>query len=313
MDAIEAIPTVEVKSSTSTESYIEVTSAEADGKITFTVGTTSALESRLDTLDAFLGTNNDQGLSELLAKKVDDVTGGSNGITIETTNTGDGRIATLSVTADTTATENSTNVVTSGAVFTAVKSALDAAAEAKQIAESKIAEVEVLTDADNYYAAKHIVVATDENKKVTITVTRSDEWSARDMQRPSSEITSVINGKMSNGMLIDDANLVDAGGSGMFKNNTNLTTYVGTLSKLTDGQLMFSGCTALTTFCADLSSLENGTEMFAGCTLSEESIIYIVDSLPAYTEGTHTIGLGTAVPAELKAEAEAKGWTVVIG
>ena len=313
LDAIEAIPTVEVKSSTSTESYIEVTSATADGKTTFTVGTTSALESRLDTLDAFLGTNNGQGLSELLAKKVDGVTGGSNGITISTADTTDGRIATLSVTADTTATENSTNVVTSGAVFSAVKSALDAAAEAKQIAESKIAEVEVLTDADNYYAAKHIVAATDENKKVTITVTRSDEWSARDMQRPSPEVTSVINGKMSNGVLIDDANLVDAGGTGMFKNNTNLTTYVGTLSKLTDGQFMFSGCTALTTFCADLGSLENGTEMFAGCTLSEESIIYIVDSLPAYTEGTHTIGLGTAVPAELKAEAEAKGWTVVIG
>ena len=311
LDAIEAIPTVEVKSSTSTESYIEVTSAEADGKITFTVGTTSALESRLDTLDAFLGTNNGQGLSELLAKKVDGVTGGSNGITISTADTTDGRIATLSVTADTTATENSTNVVTSGAVFTAVKGALDAAAEAKQIAESKIAEVEVLTDADGYYAAKHIVATTDENKKVTITVTRSDEWSARDMHKPSLDVTSVINGKMSDGILIDDANLVN--GTGMFKNNTNLTTYVGTLSKLTDGQLMFSGCTALTTFCADLGSLENGTEMFAGCTLSEESIIYIVDSLPAYIEGTHTIGLGTAVPAELKAEAEAKGWTVVIG
>jgi hypothetical protein len=259
----------------------------------------------LDTLETFVGGSGTpgQGLSELLAKKVDNVTGGSNGITISTSDASNARVATLSVTADTTATENSTNVVTSGAVFTAVKGALEAAAEAKQIAESKISSVTATTEATHFGSS--LVSATTTGTDVAITVAPAKEWSVG-ATKPDFRITSVINGKMSNGSTIDDANLVD--GTLMFA-KSDIQTFVGSLGKLTNGTSMFAN-SSLTEFCADLGSLQDGTSMFAGCTLSEESIVFIVDSLPAYTTGTHTINLGTTVPAELKAEAEGKGWTV---
>ena len=172
----------------------------------------------------------------------------------------------------------------------------------------KIAAVEVATDATTHFGAQHIAATTGDDKKVTITVTRADEWSVG-TTKPATDISSVINGKMSNGTTIDDANLVD--GTSMFAGNTTLTTFVGDLGKLTTGTSMFSGCSGLVDFCADLGSLVDGTDMFKDCTLSEESIIYIVDSLPKVTSGT--ICLGTTVPEDLKDEAEdVKGWTVVV-
>ena len=308
LEAIEAIPTVEVVAAEGTEqapNYVTVSSNTADGKTTFTIASTGALETRLDTLETFVGGSGTpgQGLSELLAKKVDNVTGGSNGITISTSDASNARVATLTVTADTTVTENSTNVVTSGAVFTAVKGALEAAAEAKQIAESKISSVAATTEATHFGSS--LVSAITTGTDVVIAVAPAKEWSVGD-NKPASTITSVINGKMSDGSTVDDANLTD--GSSMFA-NSQIQTFVGSLGKLTNGTSMFAN-SSLTEFCADLGSLQDGTSMFAGCTLSEESIVFIVDSLPAYTTGTHTINLGTTVPAELKAEAEGKGWTV---
>jgi predicted nucleic acid-binding Zn-ribbon protein len=186
--------------------------------------------------------------------------------------------------------------------------ALADAATAQTTAESKIAAVEVATDATTHFGAQHITATTGDDKKVTITVTRADEWSVGET-KPAKDVSSVINGKMSDGKTIDDANLVD--GTSMFAGNTALTTFVGDLGKLTTGTSMFSGCTGLVDFCADLSSLVDGTDMFKGCALSEESIIYIVDSLPKVTSGT--ICLGTTVPEDLKDEAEKiKGWTVVV-
>ena len=52
----------------------------------------------------------------------------------------------------------------------------------------------------------------------------------------------------------------------MFKNCTNLTSFNGDLSSLTDGGAMFIGCTALTSFSEDLSNLSESTSMFDGCT-----------------------------------------------
>lgn len=187
--------------------------------------------------------------------------------------------------------------------------AAQTAAEAAQTtANGKIAAVEVTADATTHFGAQHISAATDADKKVTITVTRADEWSVGET-KPAPGISSVINGKMSNGTTIDDANLVD--GTSMFAGNTALTTYVGDLGKLATGTSMFSGCSALTTFCGNLGSLTDGTDMFAGCHLNEESLIYIVDSLPVVTSGTITVGVAEGVDkAPYVTEAATKGWTL---
>lgn len=185
--------------------------------------------------------------------------------------------------------------------------AAQTAAEAAQTtADGKIAAVEVTTDTTTHFGAQHISAVTDADKKVTITVTRADEWSVG-RTKPAENITSVINGKMSDGKTIDDANLVD--GTSMFAGNTALTTYVGDLGKLAIGTSMFSSCSALTTFCGNLGSLTDGTDMFAGCHLNEESLIYIVDSLPVVTSGTITVGVAEGVDkAPYVTEAATKGW-----
>lgn len=568
LDAIEAIPTVEVvaaEGTTEAPNYVTVSSNTADGKTTFTVASTGALETRLDTLESFIGTGDPDApnLSEILATKVDNVTGGSNGITIATADTTDGRVATLSVTPDTTVTKDSVNVVTSGAVETAISNsagttlgsaksyteeqigalktaaagtvtadntaisitqtnakvtavtvtkgsiadkntnlvdggtvyavtsaietrlskvetaadtgvdskittainALDAtpsgsgitvtqvdgvitaivaaagtvangdtnvvtggvvhaaiteaisdqaasdaeayaakdtettAANALRIANSAVSaanskvesvsssddrvkvttvplvtnpsikivqialastvatidgaddtagtvytkaqvdekiaaakpenyvttvkvgeaettgevtvEVEAKTEATHF--GSKLINASLANSKVTITAAPAKEWSVSDVTEslPSiASITSVINGKMSNGSTIDDANLID--GTAMFAANTTLTTYVGDLGKLTIGSGMFASCTALTTFVGNLSSLTNGIDMFSGCALNEESLIYIVESLPEVESGTITVGVATGVDkAPYVTEAHAKGWTLV--
>ena len=219
----------------------------------------------------------------------------ANGITVELT---DGKVTTVSAAAGEVA-ENNTAVVTGGVVYTAVEAV-------KTLANQKIAAVEVATDAETHFGAQHISATTGTDKKVTITVSRSDEWSVGET-KPADSITSVINGKMSDGKTIDDANLVD--GTSMFAGNTNLTTYVGDLGKLTTGTSMFSGCSALTTFCGNLGSLTDGTDMFAGCALDENSLIYIVDSLPVVTSGTITVGVAEGVDKDsYVAEAATKGW-----
>ena len=178
---------------------------------------------------------------------------------------------------------------------------------AKDAADSKIAAVEVTTDAATHLGAHHISATTDTNKKVTVAVSCSDEWSYTGAALTA--VTSVINGKMSDGKTIDDANLTSA--SGMFQDNTTLTTYVGSLGKLTNGKNMFKGCTGLTTFVADLASLTDGTDMFAGCALTEESLMYIVDSLPVASKKTITVGVAEGVnKASYTTEASKKGWTL---
>ena len=117
--------TVDIVATTNSEdgtytNYVSVTKgATANGVTTYTVGSTAALEERLDTLDRFISGSDGEGISELLAKKVDNVTGGNNGITISTADTEDGRVATLNVAVSTTV-EDSTNLVTSKAVQSAI-------------------------------------------------------------------------------------------------------------------------------------------------------------------------------------------------
>ena len=179
LDAIEAIPTVEVVAAEGTEgapNYVTVSSETAGGKTTFTVASTGALETRLDTLESFVGGTGTpgQGLSELLAKKVDNVTGGSNGITITTANTADGRVATLSVTPDTQVTKGSTTVVTSGAVETAISASASTTLDsAKSYAEEQVEALATELNAGEVSANNTEVSVTQENGKITaVTVTK---------------------------------------------------------------------------------------------------------------------------------------------
>lgn len=73
---------------------------------------------------------------------------------------------------------------------------------------------------------------------------------------------------------------------------TGLTDFTADLSKLENGYQMFTTCNYLTNFNCALPSLKNGYEMFKGCKLSPQSIMYIVESLPTYTNTTATIDLG---------------------
>ena len=213
-----------------------------------------------------------------------------NGITVALT---DGKVTSVSA-AEGTVAEGNTNVVTGGVVHTAVEAV-------KAIAEAKISAVQ--NDSTHFGSP---LVATS---GTTVTVSPAKEWSVGET-KPASTITSVINGKMSDGKTIDDANLVD--GTSMFAGNTSLTTYVGSLGKLTNGKNMFKGCTGLTTFVADLASLTDGTDMFAGCALTEESLMYIVDSLPVASKKTITVEVAASVTnkADYADEALKKGWTL---
>ena len=48
---------------------------------------------------------------------------------------------------------------------------------------------------------------------------------------------------------------------------------------VTDCKDMFSGCSNLTSFTGDLSSLTNGSGMFSGCKLDKDSVIRIITCL----------------------------------
>lgn len=179
LDAIEEIPVVEVVAAESTAevpNYVTVSSNTADGKTTFTVASTGVLETRLDTLESFVGGSGTpgEGLSELLAKKVDNVIGGSNGITISTADTETGRVATLNVIADTSVTENSANVVTSGAVHTAINSSSSSAlTSAKEYTEEQIDALKTELNAGTVTAENTAVSVTQTNGKITaVTVTK---------------------------------------------------------------------------------------------------------------------------------------------
>lgn len=115
--------TVALALAPNTESYTNYVSvvqgATADGVTTYTIGSTTALEDRLDNIETFIDGSGENSISTLLAKKVDNVTGGNNGITITTSDTDQGRVATLSVSVSTSV-EDSTNLITSKAVQTAI-------------------------------------------------------------------------------------------------------------------------------------------------------------------------------------------------
>lgn len=184
-------------------------------------------------------------------------------------------------------------------------------------------EIEAKTEATHF--GSELISASLENSKVSIVAEPAGGWSYSVNHKPNSGISSVINGKMSDGSTIDDANLVNGYvdmTDGLFSDCTELTTYVGNLGRLENGQNMFAGCTKLETFIANLDSLVYAEGMFSGCKLSEESLMYIVDSLPInpnigvatvpYVSAYH-IDIDVAegvVKAPYIEEALAKGWTL---
>jgi hypothetical protein len=78
---------------------------------------------------------------------------------------------------------------------------------------------------------------------------------------------------------------------------------------------MFKNCSNLTSFNGDLSSLTDGYEMFYGCKLDTVSVQNIADTINTYDEKIH-IDIGNSTPNEQEETAFnailAKGWTVFV-
>lgn len=61
--------------------------------------------------------------------------------------------------------------------------------------------------------------------------------------------------------------------------------------KINDGSRLFYNCTELGTFDGDLSSLSNGNLMFFNARLDSLSVEKILTSIPTYTRGVHNLTL----------------------
>jgi hypothetical protein len=72
----------------------------------------------------------------------------------------------------------------------------------------------------------------------------------------------------------------------------NLTSFTTPLPALVTGDSMFNYCSSLYHFEVDLPSLTSGDEMFSGCNLTGDSVRRILNTIPQYTNGNHTLTLG---------------------
>lgn len=93
----------------------------------------------------------------------------------------------------------------------------------------------------------------------------------------------------------------------------------GDFSKITNATLAFYKCLKLRVLEADWSSLSKGDKMFDLCELPKSIVLRVLNTIPAYTSGAHTLTIGVHVDHQTDdevvaaiAEAEAKGWTVVV-
>lgn len=232
---------------------------------------------------------------------------------------------------------SSSNGATDTAV--SVKSAEAMYTSLSALANGKISSV----NANAYLGLAGFVVSTDASKQVTVKtvpITSSDVL----LSNNRTVINGILDGehaidttliafdennpenfaRSARGSLTtwvgDMPNLVN--GQGMFDSCTHLTTFCGDLSSLTNGYNMFYQDTALTSFCGDLSSLTDGNQMFLSCKLDAESLECIVDtindvrSLTTSNEVTKHISIGyncSAADAEAaKTAIEGKGWTCIM-
>lgn len=108
-------------------------------------------------------------------------------------------------------------------------------------------------------------------------------------------------------------------GDFLFKNHSELHTFISDLPSLKSAKEMFAG-TSLTSFQGDLSSLESADNMFAnGPQLNYQSLLIIADTIKNVNdvEGTHKIFIGYDSSAITEAEKNtfndeisAKGWDI---
>ena len=105
----------------------------------------------------------------------------------------------------------------------------------------------------------------------------------------------------------------------MFQDCSMLTTFTSDMPALTDGSYMFSTCRELTTFTSDLPALTKGSGMFESCKLNKESALRVLNSIPAYTSGSHKLTIGIHIDHKTDEEvlaaidaANAKGWTLTV-
>lgn len=103
------------------------------------------------------------------------------------------------------------------------------------------------------------------------------------------------------------------------KGNSKLNTVYGYLPLVNNGYAAFRGNDKLSIFEIDLPSLSSGSDMFGWCVLNKESALRILNSIPAYTSGSHPLTIGIHIDHQTDEEvlaaianAEAKGWTLTV-
>lgn len=102
----------------------------------------------------------------------------------------------------------------------------------------------------------------------------------------------------------------------MFFKCSRLSRFSVALPELTSARQMFHD-SSLSSFSSALSQLSDGTYMFTNCKLDKASALNVLNTIPAYTTGSHNLSLGMAaalngdadITAALTA-AQDKGWTV---
>ena len=106
-------------------------------------------------------------------------------------------------------------------------------------------------------------------------------------------------------------------GHSMFA-NVKLTSWNIDLSKLVTGDYMFQTNT-LKSFGVELPALSSGNPMFNGTKLDNGSALRVLNSIPAYTSGSHLLTIGIHVDhkndeevLEAITNAENKGWTLTV-
>ena len=105
----------------------------------------------------------------------------------------------------------------------------------------------------------------------------------------------------------------------MFGKDYRLTTFDGQFPVMTNGEAVFRYNYNFSNFEADLPVLSNGNNIFADCILNKESVIRIINTIPQYSSGTHTLTLGIHKNLENDADiaswiqvAKNKGWNPVV-
>lgn len=104
-----------------------------------------------------------------------------------------------------------------------------------------------------------------------------------------------------------------------FTASGNLVRVESDFTAITSGFQTATYANALTYWASALPNLGDGTVMFYGCQLDKESTLRVVNSLRAYTSGSHSITMGIHIDHQTDeevlsaiAEAETKGWTLTV-